>query len=152
MLEYPFNLFHLRFHNLFNQPIMISTELKSHFLRLYQMAFSDDNFDVLEMQMLYKFAEERGVSKEQLDNVLLNPSHHSAIPESIEEKIEYLYDLALMIWADNKVTEDERNTLKKYGVKFGFMQDNIEELSQFLLDYAKNNLPKEELFKLLNED
>ena len=36
---------------------MITTELKSHFLRLYQMAFSDDNFDVLEMQMLYKFAE-----------------------------------------------------------------------------------------------
>lgn len=36
---------------------MISIELKSHFLRLYQIAFSDDNFDILEMQMLYKFAE-----------------------------------------------------------------------------------------------
>jgi len=58
---------------------MITTELKSHFLRLYQMAFSDDNFDLLELQMLYKFAEERGVTKEQLNEILLNPSHDTSI-------------------------------------------------------------------------
>lgn len=130
---------------------MISTELKSHFLRLYQMAFSDDNFDVLETQMLYKFAEDRGVTKEQLDDILLNPSHASMIPETVEERIEYLYDLALMIWADDIVTQDERVTLKKYCVKFGFMEENIEELSEFLLKHAKDNLPKEQLLSLINE-
>ncbi len=130
---------------------MISTELKSHFLRLYQMAFSDDNFDVLEMQMLYKFAKERGITKEQLDDILLNPSHTSIIPESLEEKIAYLYDLALMIWADDVVTDDERITLKKYCLKFGFIEGNIEELSQFLLKHAKDNLPKEQLISLINE-
>ncbi|WP_158850587.1 hypothetical protein [Algibacter sp. L1A34] len=130
---------------------MITTELKSHFLRLYQMAFADDNFDVLEMQMLYNFAKERGLTREQLDNILLNPSHDSTIPDSIEERIEYLYDLALMIWADNVVTDDEKVTLKKYCLKFGFIEGNIEELSIFLLKHAKNNLPKEELLSLINE-
>jgi hypothetical protein len=130
---------------------MISTELKSHFLRLYQMAFSDDSFDVLEMQMLYRFAKDRGITKEQLDNILLNPSHVSIVPESLEEKIGYLYDLALMIWADDMVNDDERITLKKYCLKFGFMEENIEELSQFLLKYAKDNLPKEQLMDLLTE-
>ncbi len=130
---------------------MISTELKSHFLRLYQMAFSDDNFDVLEMQMLYRFAEERGVTKDQLDNILLNPSHNTCVPESLEEKIEYLYDLALMIWADNIVTEDERITLRKYCLKFGFLDENIEELSKFLLSHAKEQLPKYKLVELLKE-
>ena len=57
----------------------ISTELKSHFLRLYQIAFTDDNFDVLELQMLYKFAEERGISKDQLNDILLHPSQNSKI-------------------------------------------------------------------------
>ena len=130
---------------------MISTELKSHFLRLYQIAFSDDNFDVLEIQMLYKFAEERGLTKDQLDALLLQPSHETHIPETLEQKIEYLYDLAIMIWADDKVTEDEENTLKKYCLKFGFYEENIEELSQFLLEHAKNKLPKEQLFQLINE-
>ncbi len=130
---------------------MITTELKSHFLRLYQIAFSDDNFDVLEIQMLYKFAEERGITKEQLNSLLLQPSHETKIPETLEEKIEYLYDLATMIWADNIVTEDEKNTLRKYCLKFGFYEENIEELTEFLLEHSKNKLPKEQLFKLINE-
>ncbi|WP_303318576.1 hypothetical protein Q4Q34_04515 [Flavivirga abyssicola] len=124
---------------------MISTELKSHFLRLYQMAFSDDNFNVIEMQMLYKFAEDRGVTKEQLDTVLLSPSHDTFTPETLEKKIEYLYDLAIMIWADNIVTDDEKTTLEKYCLKFGFLEENIDELTQFLLENAKENVSKHEL-------
>tara|TARA_R110002012_G_scaffold201134_2_gene370103 strand:- start:3854 stop:4255 length:402 start_codon:yes stop_codon:yes gene_type:complete len=129
---------------------MISTELKSHFLRLYQMAFSDDNFDVLELQMLYKFAEERGITKDQLNEILLNPSHDSSIPESLEKRVEYLYDLAVMIWADQKVTEDEYVTLKKYCKKFEFLEENISELADYLLDCAKKDLSKEEIIKNIN--
>ena len=125
--------------------INVTTELKSHFLRLYQIAFSDDNFDVLEMQMLYKFARERGVSKDQLNEILLNPSNEISIPETLEKKIEYLYDLAIMIWADEVVTEDEMNTLNKYCRKFGFLEENIDELSDFLLTNAKENKPKADL-------
>ena len=129
---------------------MISTELKSHFLRLYQMAFSDDNFDVLEMQMLYKFAEERGLSKEQLNEILLNPSHDSSIPESLELRVEYLYDLAVMIWADEKVTDDEYITLKKYCKKFEFLDENISELADYLLESAKKGVSKEDIIKDIN--
>src|SRR5690606_29640627 len=116
---------------------MITNELKTHFLRLYQIAFSDDNFDVLELQMLYKFAEERGFTSEQLNEVLLNPSHDSTIPDSLEKRVEYLYDLAVMIWADKKVTDDEYITLKKYCRKFEFLEENITELADYLLESAK---------------
>ena len=115
------------------------------------MAFSDDNFDVLEMQMLYKFAEERGVTKVELDNILLNPSHETAIPEMVEDRLEYLYDLAIMIWVDGIVTQDERNTLRKYCVKFGFLEENIDELTGFLLENAEKGIAKGELLKLMNE-
>lgn len=129
---------------------MITTELKSHFLRLYQMAFSDDNFDVLEMQMLYKFAEERGLTKEQLNEILLNPSHDTSIPETLELRVEYLYDLAIMIWADEKVTDDEYATLKKYCKKFDFLDENISELADYLLECAKKGMPKEDLINGIN--
>lgn len=129
---------------------MITTELKSHFLRLYQMAFSDENFDILEMQMLYKFAEERGVTKDQLNTVLLNPSHQAQIPDSLDERVEYLYDLALMIWADKKVTDDEYITLKKYCKIFEFLDENVEELANYLIECAKKNMSKEELLKSIN--
>lgn len=129
---------------------MITTELKSHFLRLYQIAFSDDNFDALELQMLYKFAEERGLTRQQLNDVLLNPSHDSTIPDSLEKRVEYLYDLAIMIWADKKVTEDEYTTLKKYCRKFEFLEENIGELADYLIESAKKGLPKEDIIKSIN--
>ena len=53
--------------------IQISENLKAHFLRLYQMAICDDNFSKLELKMLYRFAEERGVTAKNLDEVLLSP-------------------------------------------------------------------------------
>jgi|SRR5690606_22942290 len=129
----------------------ITTELKSHFLRLYQMAFTDDNFDVLELQMLYRFAEERGLTQEQLNNILLNPSQHSSIPVELEERIGYLYDLAIMIWADGIVREDEINTLKKYCIKLEFLDENVDEICAFLLENAKNNISKNKLINLLKD-
>lgn len=37
------------------------------------MAICDDNFSKLELKMLYRFAEERGVTAKNLDEVLLSP-------------------------------------------------------------------------------
>jgi len=133
------------------EKLNISIELKSHFLRLYQMAFADDNFDLLELNMLYKFAEERGLSKNQLNEILLNPSQESFVPDSLEEKIEYLYDLALMIWADGIVTEDETNTLKKYCLKFQFLEENIDYICEFLLENAKENISLKELIDKMQD-
>lgn len=129
----------------------ISNKLKSHFLRLYQMAFSDDNFDKLELKMLYHFAEERGVSEEQLQQVLLNPfTDYTQIPDTLKQKIEYLNDLAKMIWADGIVTEDERNTLLKYCKRFGFLDENLQQLVEFLLKCAKENLSVEDILLKIN--
>lgn len=128
--------------------IIITTELKSHFLHLYQLAMVDDDFSPLEWKMLYQFAKERGIEKEELDKILLNPIGEITIPKTIENKIEYLYDFAKLIWADGKVTDDESNTLKKFCKKFGFLDENIEELTLFLIESAKSGKTKE---NILNE-
>ncbi|MBZ4043255.1 tellurite resistance TerB family protein [Flavobacterium hibisci] len=130
---------------------MITLELKSHFLRLYQMALSDDQFDVLELQMLYHFADERGIPKEELDKLFLNPVNTEFIvPESLNTKIEYLYDLTRIIWADGKVTDDELNMLRKYCRKFDFVEENINDLSDYLIHCVQKNIGKEEIISQLN--
>tara|TARA_B110000285_G_C15008445_1_gene555154 strand:+ start:778 stop:1128 length:351 start_codon:yes stop_codon:yes gene_type:complete len=116
------------------------------------MAFSDDNFDKLELKMLYYFAEKRGISEEQLQQVLLNPlMEDTEIPDTINEKIDYLNDLAKMIWADGIVTDDERNTLLKYCKRFGFLDENLKGLVDFLLECAKENLSVEDIIIKINE-
>lgn len=127
----------------------ITAALKAQFLRLYQMAMTDGDFSPLEWKMLYEFAEERNISKEELDKILLSTSGNLQIPEAIEHKIEYLYDLARMIWADRYVSEDERVTLKKFCKKFGFLEENIDELSEYLIMSVKEGKTKLEIIKEL---
>jgi uncharacterized tellurite resistance protein B-like protein len=128
----------------------ISTELQSHFLRLYQIACSDENFDVLEMKQLYKFAEDRGVDTEHLNNILINPVQRMEVPSSIEKRIEFLYDLAIMIWVDKVVTEDEYNLLKKYCRTFEFLNENITEICDYMIDCAKKEKQLQEVLDSIN--
>ncbi|MCZ4224961.1 hypothetical protein [Pedobacter rhodius] len=129
---------------------IINIELQSHFLRLYQIACSDNNFDVLEMKQLYKFAEQRGISTEHLDNILTNPVDKMEVPNAIEKRIEYLYDLAIMIWADKEVTTDEYNLLKKYCETFEFLPENIIGICDYLIDCAKKEKQLQEVLNSIN--
>jgi uncharacterized tellurite resistance protein B-like protein len=130
--------------------IDISENLKSHFLRLYSMAFTDDNFHPLELKMLYNFAKERGIPRDKLDELLLNPIEASAkIPENLNEKITYLYQLSEMIWADGKVDDNERSTLNKYVKLFKFKEENADELTEYLLSAVENKISLANVLKEL---
>lgn len=132
--------------------IQVPTIIKSHFLRLYQIALADGEFSALELKMLYEFAEERGISKEHLDDILLNPVDASnLVPEDINEKIGFLYDFAAMIWADEIVTDDELFALKKYIKRFGFLDENIDPLAKYLIEAVKNNKTKTDIINELND-
>ena len=115
------------------------------------MALTDDNFNSLELQTLYHFADERGVPKEELEKLFVNPvSYESDLPEDLNTRIEYLYDLTRIIWADGKVTPDEMNTLKKYCKKFEFLDENIDDLANYLIDCVQKGVQKQEIINQLN--
>ena len=131
------------------ETIQISEHLKAHFLRLYQMAICDDDFSALELKMLYQFAEQRGITSKMLDKILLNPiNSKDLVPNSLDEKIEYLYDLTSMIWADEKIDDNERSALEKYIRLFGFMEENISEIADYFLESIQKGKTKKEI---LNE-
>lgn len=124
----------------------IPENFKAHFLRLYQMAICDEDFSPLELKMLYKSAEERGIPAKNLDEILLNPiNSKSLIPESIEEKVEYLYDLTVMIWADGIVSENEYSSLKKYVAMFGFVEENAKDIADYFIEAVKNGKTKNDI-------
>lgn len=133
------------------ETIQISENLKAHFLRLYQMAICDEDFSPLELKMLYKSAEEKGISAKNLDEILLNPiNSKSLIPESIEEKVEYLYDLTVMIWADGIVTPNEYSALEKYVAMFGFLEENVKEIVDYFIEAVKQGKTKKDILNDLN--
>lgn len=138
--------------NIIMEERRISAEVKGHFLRLYSLAICDDNFSPSEWKMLYEFADQRGISKLELDKILLETTGPLAIPESLEKRIEYLYDFALLIWADGEVSTEERSTLVKFCHTFEFMPENINSLTDYLLDSVKNGLSKTSILAELKND
>lgn len=130
----------------------ITENLKAHFLRLYQMAICDDDFSALELKMLYKCAEERGISSKNLDEILLNPINlKSLVPQTIEEKVEYLYDLTVMIWADGIVSPNEYSAMQKYVLMFGFLEENVTAIVDYLIEAVRIGKNKSEiLYELKN--
>ncbi len=132
--------------------IQITENLKAHFLRLYQMAICDDDFSALELKMLYNCAEERGISSKNLDEILLNPINiKSLVPKTIEEKVDYLYDLTVMIWADGVVSPNEYSAMEKYVLMFGFLEENVKAIVDYLIEAVKIGKDKNEiLYELKN--
>lgn len=130
----------------------ITENLKAHFLRLYQMAVCDDDFSALELKMLYRCAEERGISPKNLDEILMNPINlKSWVPQTIEEKVDYLYDLTSMIWADGTVSSNEYSAMQKYVVMFGFLEENATAIVDYLIEAVKTGKNKSKiLYELKN--
>jgi hypothetical protein len=131
----------------------IDHTLKTHFLNLYHMALSDSQIDTVELAMLYRIGEERGIEKSEIDSVVLQPDTFPfTIPEGVLEKVEYLYDFARMAWSNHEIESDERQLLVHFCKKFGFEDSNIENIVHFLIEEVKKNTPKEEIFSIVSNN
>jgi len=134
---------------------MLTEELKSHFLNMYLIAMSDNEFDEKEMQTILKIGEDKGITKEEFEKIIINPTKiEFKIPDDTIKKIEYLFDFAKIIWADGKVDDNERISLQNFCEKFDFDKETASELTEWLLQIAKNDITHEQLHteidKLLN--
>ena len=115
----------------------VTDEIRDHFVFLYALALSDLHLDPTELLMLYEIGERRGVERDHIDALLLNPNRATpAVPEDVPTRIEYLYDFALMIQADGVVDDSESRMLARLCVMFGFDEANTDEITRFLLERA----------------
>lgn len=121
-------------------------ELKSHFLNLYQMVLSDTEVKPEELIMLYKIGIEHNVSSDEINKLLISPNKQ-IIPLDTETKVRHLYDLSRMAWSDGVLDQNEKNTLQLFCRKFGFIEDNIDKICEYLLDQAEKNTSIEEIIK-----
>lgn len=112
------------------------------------MIVADGDVAISELDEMYRIARDNyHLTQEEIDKAILAGGSAFYIPEQNEEKIKYLYDLALIAAADG-VEESEIVLLKNYALKFGFIEGNVDELITLLLEFAENKMPIDELIKL----
>lgn len=130
------------------QTTVMDDALKWHFFNLYCLALSDEEFDLKERQTLYKIGIERGLTPEQINEVVLTTNINPAVPDTLEGKIEFLYDLVRMAWADGKIEPEEKEIIRKCVIRYGFLQENAMNIVDFLINSVKEKKSKTEI---LNE-
>lgn len=129
---------------------VIDDVLKWHFFNLYCMALSDEEFDFTERQVLYEIGVEHGITPEQINEVILTTNIAPAVPETIEGKVECLYDLVRMAWADGKIEPEERDIVKKCVVRYGFLPENAGGIVDYFIESVKNNKSKADILNEIN--
>ena len=111
----------------------ISDYLKSQFLALYCMVVADGVVDIKELETLYRIGEEQyGLSQQDINSAVLNNGTSFIVPENMEAKIKFLYNLATIAWADGKLEESEKELMHKYILRMGFLEENSEKISKFI--------------------
>jgi uncharacterized tellurite resistance protein B-like protein len=125
---------------------------KKMFLGLYQMVLADAEVHPNELALLYRIGKEKGgISEKEIQEAIFSPNTFISLESlSDEERIEYLYDLARIAWADDKIEDNERETLQKTGKRLGFSEENAVEISEFLLKQAKEKKSFEEVLQIIN--
>lgn len=124
---------------------------KWHFFNLYCLALSDEQFDLTELHTLYSIGVEHGITPEQINQLALTANIKQTVPETVEEKIECLYDLARMAWADGKIEPEEREIIRKCVVRYGsFTSENSPDIVEYFIESVKKNKSKKDILNEIN--
>ena len=113
---------------------------------MYTLALSDTAFDERELEKILEIGTEKGISKEDFEAIILNPtSVKMSYPTEFIPKIEFLYDFTRIIWSDEKVEAEEIKQFLKFCDRFGFQEEEGKQLFDWLLELSKRDLPSAQI-------
>lgn len=110
----------------------MDAKLKSHFINIYCMILADGKVEQKELNRMYEIGTTGyGVTPEEINKVLLSGDIVFYKPESEEERVLYLYDLACVSVSDEVIPAAERVLLENYARKFDVEDSQITVITFF---------------------
>lgn len=101
---------------------------RGHFASIVRVALADGAISDQERKFLDQLADQLEISEEDYLKILENPEKYPVNPPYLQiNRIERLYDLARMVYADHILGPRQKEILKKFAVALGF-QGNIDDL------------------------
>ncbi len=110
------------------------------------MVLADGVVRATELEALYRIGIERyGITPDEINREIMSAGTSLVPPETLNEKIELLYYMAILAWADGKIEDSERDLLKKYVIKMDFLPENADAITDYLLKEVEKKVPLEEI-------
>lgn len=125
---------------------------KEYFISLIQVSKTDGKIASEELELLYREGKKFGLSEPEIEKLIAtdgNQPYHA--PYSLSDKFEQLYNVAVMILADEVVSEKEKKILKRFAIEAGFEDKTVNHLTDLLLKGIKHNESEETLLEKFKE-
>jgi len=111
-----------------------------HFATIVKLALADNNINHDEQIALDRMAKSLQVSKDEYVAVLNNPEAYPIIPPATQgERLERLYNLTRMVYADHEILGVEVSLLKKVAVDLGFPAAHAAKITEKAIYLIINN-------------
>ena len=102
---------------------------KEHFQNIVAIAYADGHLDAEESKFLAERAEDYGLSKEVVDEIIKNAENLKfLIPMNDEEREEQLSDAVYMAMVDGNVDEKEYDLCLKIAEKLDLTKDYLDDV------------------------
>jgi uncharacterized tellurite resistance protein B-like protein len=99
---------------------------KGHFSSIVRVALSDGELTLEEKDFLDKLATRLDISKEEYVEILENPAKYPINPPVLyAQRLERLYDLARMVYADHVLGPKQKHILVRFSLALGFTPSNV---------------------------
>lgn len=124
---------------------------RRQFMYLYAVAMADLEVHPQEVEYLRSFGESRGIPTSEMESALMTPfTTLDSVPTDPTERVEILFALAQLIWADGIVQPEERRILLRFCDLFEFDPEDVAPLADLLLEHAEQAGDLESLWAKLD--
>lgn len=101
----------------------------AHFAAIASLAAVDGEINPSEQKVLDKFAVKLDITGEEIREVMKKENKYPIeAPYTSEQRLERLYDLFKIIFADHRIDENEVRLIKKYAIALGYSPEKAEEV------------------------
>ena len=117
---------------------------QDHFASIVRVAMSDGVITDDERTFLHRLAARLDITEEDYKVILKDyKSHEINPPTSYDKRLERLYDLARMVYADHVLGEKQTAMLERLGIGLGFSTGNIAYVVDKALKLVNAGVDKE---------
>jgi len=117
---------------------------QDHFASIVRVAMSDGVITDDERTFLHRLAARLDITEEDYKVILKDyKSHEINPPTSYDKRLERLYDLARMVYADHVLGEKQTAMLERLGIGLGFSTCNIAYVVDKALKLVNAGVDKE---------
>jgi len=110
-----------------------------HFANIVKLALSDAIITKEEQAFLDRLTKKLNLSKNEAKEIIENPDKYPVNPPiDYDDRIERLFNLSKMVYADGKVDAEQAKILSRIVTALGFPLDNVEKVTDESIHLAMN--------------